>query len=44
MIVDPWGHVVAMAPDGAGLALAEIDLDRVRRVRAAMPVADHRRL
>ncbi len=44
MIVDPWGHVVAMAPDGPGLALAEIDLDRVRRVRAAMPVADHRRL
>ncbi len=44
MIVDPWGHIVAMAPDGPGLALAEIDLDRVRRVRAAIPVADHRRL
>ncbi len=44
MIVDPWGHIVAMAPDGPGLALAEIDLDRVRQVRAALPVADHRRL
>ncbi|MFQ5350439.1 MAG: carbon-nitrogen hydrolase family protein [Thermoanaerobaculia bacterium] len=44
MIVDPWGQIVAMAPDGPGLALAEIDLDRVRRVRAAIPVADHRRL
>ncbi len=44
MIVDPWGHIVAMAPDGPGLALAEIDLDLVRRVRAAIPVADHRRL
>jgi len=44
MIVDPWGHVVAMAPDGPGLALAEVDLDLVRRVRAAIPVADHRRL
>ena len=44
MIVDPWGHIVAMAPDGPGLALAEIDLDRVRRVRTAIPVADHRRL
>ena len=44
MIVDPWGHVVAMTPDGPGLGLAEIDLDRVRRVRAAIPVADHRRL
>ena len=44
MIVDPWGQIVAMAPDGPGMALAEIDLDRVRRVRAAIPVADHRRL
>lgn len=44
MIVDPWGHVTAMAPDGPGLALAEIDLERVAEVRRAMPVADHRRL
>ncbi len=40
MIVDPWGHVVAMAPDGPGLALAEIDLERVRRARAAIPMVD----
>jgi len=44
VIVDPWGHIVAMAPDGPGLALAEIDLDRVAEVRRAMPVSDHRRL
>ena len=43
MIVDPWGHIVAMAPDGPGLALAEVDLGQVHRVRAAIPVADHRR-
>ncbi|MEQ1565004.1 MAG: carbon-nitrogen hydrolase family protein [Myxococcota bacterium] len=44
MIVDPWGHVVGMASDGAGLALAEIDLDRVERVRRSIPVAAHRRI
>jgi predicted amidohydrolase len=44
LIADPWGQVVAAAPDGPGLALAEIDLERVARVRRAMPVADHRRL
>ena len=44
MIVDPWGHVVAMASDGPGLALAEIDLDRVAKVRRGMPVASHRRI
>lgn len=44
MIVDPWGQIVASCPDGVGLALAEIDLARVRRVRRAMPVGEHRRL
>jgi predicted amidohydrolase len=38
MIVDPWGHVIAMAPDGPGLALAELDLDCVQRVRKAIPM------
>jgi deaminated glutathione amidase len=44
MIVDPWGHVVAMASDGAGLALAEIDLDKVDAVRRAIPLHTHRRI
>ena len=44
MIVDPWGAVVAMASDGPGIALAEIDLGRVHRVRRSIPVAEHRRL
>ena len=41
LIVDPWGLVVARASDEPGLALAEIDLERVRRIRAAIPVAAH---
>jgi predicted amidohydrolase len=36
--------VVASVPDGVGFALAEIDLERVRAVRRAMPLAAHRRL
>jgi len=43
LIVDPWGHVVARASDGVGLALAEIDLEHVARVRRAIPVAAHSR-
>lgn len=43
MIVDPWGTVLAEAPDGPGVAMAEIDLERVRSVRASIPVAAHRR-
>jgi predicted amidohydrolase len=44
MIVDPWGQVVGRASDAPGLALAEIDIDRVAEVRRSMPVASHRRL
>jgi predicted amidohydrolase len=44
MIVDPWGIPVAVASDGPGLALAEIDLERVENVRRAIPVSRHRRL
>jgi len=44
MIVDPWGCVVGQASDGPGLAYAEIDLERARRVRKAIPVQSHRRL
>ena len=43
-IVDPWGQVVAAAPEGPGLALAEVDLDQVLQIRRSMPVAQHRRL
>lgn len=41
MIVDPWGHVIAMASDGCGLALAEIDLRRVTQIRRTIPVREH---
>ena len=44
MIIDPWGHIVAMCSDGPGIALAEIDLTRVDSTRAGMPVSSHRRL
>jgi predicted amidohydrolase len=38
LIVDPWGAVLADAGDTPGIALAEIDLDRVREVRQALPM------
>jgi predicted amidohydrolase len=44
LVIDPWGQVIAAASDGPGLALAEIDLERVARVRRQIPVAEHRRL
>jgi predicted amidohydrolase len=44
MIVDPWGTVVARAADGVGVTLAEIDRDRVTRVRRQLPSLAHVRL
>ncbi len=42
LVADPWGHVVARASDGVGLASARIDPARVAKVRAMIPVAQHR--
>lgn len=33
MIVDPWGEVLGVRPEGEGVVLAEIDLDRVQEIR-----------
>jgi deaminated glutathione amidase len=37
MIVDPWGTVVAQAPDGPGVIVADLNLDRVASVRRQLP-------
>jgi len=44
MIVDPWGRVVARAADGEGIALAEIDLGALARIRRELPSLAHVRL
>jgi predicted amidohydrolase len=43
MIVDPWGVVLAQAPDGEGLAVADLDFARLARIRASLPALRHRR-
>jgi predicted amidohydrolase len=44
MVVDPWGTVVAQAPDEVGVVFAEIDLERLERIRAELPSLANRRL
>jgi len=41
MIVDPWGTILAEIPEGDGIALAELDLDRQTEIRKIMPVREH---
>ncbi len=43
VIVDPWGVTLADAGDRPGLALAEIDPERLAQVRRQLPSLAHRR-
>jgi deaminated glutathione amidase len=43
MIVDPWGTVLATCPDRDGHALAELDLEYLRRFRTEFPSLANRR-
>jgi deaminated glutathione amidase len=42
MIVDPWGVVVAQAPDGDGVISAELDRERIADVRRRIPALANR--
>jgi len=44
LIADPWGAVVAQVPDGEGIALAELDFERLLRLRRELPALSHARL
>lgn len=43
MIVDPWGVVLATAPDGEAVIVAELDFARLEDIRRRLPVLEHRR-
>jgi deaminated glutathione amidase len=43
MVVDPWGTVVATAPDGVGVVSANVDPARVQSVRRQIPSLANRR-
>ena len=43
MIVDPWGVVLAQAPDSETFVLAELDLERQAEIRRRLPSLANRR-
>lgn len=44
MVIDPWGIVIAQAPDHEAIVYAVIDTDRVAAVRRQIPALANRRL
>ena len=44
LAIDPWGQVLGVRPEGAGIVLAEMDAARLTQSRAQLPALAHRRL
>ena len=44
MIIDPWGQVLAVLPEGEGVVTADVDPARLAQVREQLPALAHRRL
>ena len=44
MVVGPWGEVIAVCPEGEGVVVAELDIERLASVRRQLPALAHRRL
>ena len=44
MLIDPWGEIVAQLEEEEALLVAELDRSGLERIRASMPVMNHRRL
>jgi len=42
-IVDPWGAVIAQCAEKTGIAIAEVDLALLEKIRKNMPCEKHRR-
>lgn len=43
-IIDPWGKILAKMDKGIGWIMADIDLEKLREIRQAMPVLAHRNI
>lgn len=44
MLIDPWGEIKAVLPEGEGIIVGEIDQGLIASVRENLPALKHRRL
>jgi deaminated glutathione amidase len=44
MVIDPWGTVIAQAPDTIGVTVTDLDLARLEKIRTELPSLANRRL
>ena len=44
MIIDPWGEILDVLPEGEGIVIADLDTTRLQSVRTRLPALKHRLL
>jgi deaminated glutathione amidase len=44
MLIDPWGEVKAVLPEGEGVIVGDIEPPHLQRVRESLPALKHRKL
>ena len=44
MVVDPWGNVLNRLSQGAGVVIADIDIERMKNTRRTFPCLEHKTL
>ena len=42
MLIDPWGEIVALLPEGEGVVVGDVDPERIAEVRKNLPALKHR--
>jgi nitrilase len=44
MLIDPWGEVKDVLPEGEGVVSGEIDPGYIAKVRESLPALKHRKM
>ncbi|MBC3869220.1 carbon-nitrogen hydrolase family protein [Undibacterium oligocarboniphilum] len=44
MLIDPWGKVLAVLPEGEGFVSGELDTEVIRNIRQSLPALKHRQI
>jgi deaminated glutathione amidase len=44
MLIDPWGDIKAVLPEGEGVMVGDIESEQLHRMRESLPALQHRKL
>lgn len=44
MLIDPWGEIKTVLPEGEGVVISELEAEQLQRVRESLPALRHRKL